>query len=98
MSYKLSILVGVVQLLSVICFCIPSYLHRQLHSIDCQNFVHYNSLVILSISGPFMVQGFIFEGNLQFSKLFKNIICIVVCTLKCTEKLFIPFTPLHFLP
>ena len=38
-----------------------------------------------------MVQGFIFEGDLQFSKLFKNTICKGVCTVKCTEKRFIPF-------
>jgi hypothetical protein len=43
-----------------------------------------------------MVQGFIFEGDLQFSKLFKNTICKGVCTVKCTEKRFIHFTPLHF--
>jgi hypothetical protein len=38
-----------------------------------------------------MVQGFILEGDLQFSKLFKNTICKGVCTVKCTEKRFIPF-------
>jgi hypothetical protein len=38
-----------------------------------------------------MVQCFIFEGDLQFSKLFKNTICKGVCTVKCTEKRFIPF-------
>ncbi len=38
------------------------------------------------------------KGDLQFSKLFKNTICIGVCTFKCTEKHFIPFTPLNFLP
>jgi hypothetical protein len=43
-----------------------------------------------------MVQGFIFEGDLQFSKLFKNTICKGVCTVKCTEKRFIPFTPPPF--
>jgi hypothetical protein len=46
-----------------------------------------------------MVQGFIFEGDLQFSKLFKNTICKGVCTVKCTEKRFIPFylPPFFFL-
>ena len=39
-----------------------------------------------------------FKGDLQFSKFLKNTICIVLCKLKCTEKCFIPFTPLHFLP
>jgi hypothetical protein len=38
------------------------------------------------------------KGDLQFLKLYKNTICIVVCTLKGTEKCFIPFTLLHFLP
>ncbi len=37
------------------------------------------------------------KGDLQFSKLFKNTTCICVCTLQCTEKRFIPFTPLNFL-
>jgi hypothetical protein len=43
-----------------------------------------------------MVQGFISEGDLQFSKLFKNTICKGVCTVKCTEKRFIPFLPSFF--
>ncbi len=43
-----------------------------------------------------MVQGFIFEGDLQVSKLFKNTICKGVCTVKCNEKRFIPFTPPPF--
>ncbi len=38
------------------------------------------------------------KGDLQFSKLLKNTICIGLCKLKCTEKRFIPFSPLHFLP
>jgi hypothetical protein len=45
-----------------------------------------------------MVQGLIFEGDLQFSKLFKMTICKDMCTLKCTGKRFIPFTPLHLHP
>ncbi len=36
--------------------------------------------------------------DLQFSKFLKNTICIGLCKLKCTEKRFIPFSPLHFLP
>ncbi len=39
------------------------------------------------------VQGFIFEGDLQFSKLFKMTICEGMCTLKCTEKRLITFPP-----
>jgi hypothetical protein len=80
------------------CSAVPSYVHQQLHSLDWQNVVLYNSLVFLPISGPLMVQGFIFEGALLFSKLFKKTICKGVCTLKCTEKRFIPFTPLQSLP
>ncbi len=38
----LPILVGIVnvQLLFAIGFFIPSYVHQQLHSLDCQNFIH----------------------------------------------------------
>ncbi len=42
----LSIPVGSVQMLSDSCFCIPSYVIQQLHSLDCHNFVHVNSQVI----------------------------------------------------
>jgi hypothetical protein len=38
------------------------------------------------------------KGDLQFSKFLKNTICIGLCKLKCTEKRFIPFSLLHFLP
>ncbi len=38
------------------------------------------------------------KGDHQFSKFLKNTICIGLCKLKCTEKRFIPFTLLHFLP
>ncbi len=38
------------------------------------------------------------KGDLQFSKLFKNTICRGLCTLKCTEKRFIPFTGPPFSP
>jgi hypothetical protein len=44
----LSTLVWMVHLLFTICFCISSYVHQQLHSLDCQNFVHHNSLVIFT--------------------------------------------------
>jgi hypothetical protein len=57
-----------------ICFCIPSYVHQQLHSLDCQMFGHHNSLRFSFL-----------KGDLQISKLFKNTICIGVCTLKCTK-------------
>jgi hypothetical protein len=38
------------------------------------------------------------KWELQFSKFLKNTICIGLCKLKCTEKRFIPFSALHFLP
>jgi hypothetical protein len=86
---------GLSQLLFAICFSIPSYVHQQLHSVDCQNFVHYNSLGFFYLSWDLSWCRVSFlKGDLQFSKLFKNTICIgVLCTLKCTEKRFNPFTP-----
>jgi hypothetical protein len=51
------------------------------------------SSVFLPILGTLLVQGFIFEGDLQFSKFFKMTSCKGMCTLKWTEKRFIPFTP-----
>ena len=80
----LSILVGMVHLLSAICFCISSYVFQQLHALDCQHFVHYSSLVLFTYLRTSHGAG------LQFSKLFKNTICKGVCTVKCTEKRFIP--------
>jgi hypothetical protein len=50
-------IVGIVQLLLAICFCIPSYVHQQLHSHDCHNSVVF----FLPILGPLLLQGFIFE-------------------------------------
>ncbi len=44
----LSILIGILHLLSAICFCISSYVHQQLNSLDCQHFVHYISLVLFT--------------------------------------------------
>jgi hypothetical protein len=82
---------GLSSCLFAICFCIPSYVRQQLLSLYCQNFVHYNSQCLqcfLSILGTLLVQGFIFGRG--------PTICIGVCTLKCTEKLFISFTPSIF--
>ena len=99
LPYILPIVVGIVQLLFAICFSIPSYVHQQLHSLDCQKFGHHNSLVFfLPILGPLLVQGFILNSGPTVFKLFKNTICKGVCTVKCTEKRLIPFAPLHFLP
>ncbi len=90
----LTILIGFVQLLFAICFCIPSYVNQQLLSLDCQTFVHYNSLVFSYLSWELSWCKVSFlNGDLQFSKLFKNTICIGVCTLKRNEKHFIPFLP-----
>ena len=51
MSYHTAYLIVILKLLFAICFCIPSYVQQQLLSLDCQNFVHYNSLVFLPILG-----------------------------------------------
>ncbi len=70
MSYHTAILIGILKLLFAICFIIPSYVQQQLLSLDCQNFVHYNSLVLLPILGTLLVQGFIFErGPIIFKNL-----------------------------
>ncbi len=44
------------------------------------------------------MQGFIFERGPTIFKIFKEHNLLGLCKLKCTEKRFIPFTPLHFLP
>ncbi len=54
--------------------------------------LHLSSTFYLSQDASW-VQGFIFEGKLQFLKLFKMTICTGMCTLKCTEKRVILFTP-----
>ncbi len=54
------ILVGIVQLFFAICFFIPSYVYHQLHSLDCQNFVHYNSLVFFTYLWTTRGAGFLF--------------------------------------
>ncbi len=58
--------------------------------------IHLSSTFYLS-QDTSLVQGFIFEGDLQFSKSFKMTICKGKSTLKCTEKSVILFTPLHLL-
>ena len=95
----LPILIGIFKLLFAICFCIPSYVHQQLLSLDCQYFVHYKSLVFFTYLRNCPGAGFHFwQGTYNFSTFLKNTICIGLCKLKCTEKRSIPFTPLHFLP
>jgi hypothetical protein len=72
----------------------------QLHSLDCQHFVHYISLVLFTfLMTPHGCRVSFLKGtyNFLFSKLFKMTICKGMCTLKCTEKRVILFTPLHLL-
>ncbi len=64
-----------------------------------KKFEHHNSLVLFYLSWDLSWCRISFlKGDLQFSKNFKNTICIGVCALKCTVKRFILFTPLLFLP
>jgi hypothetical protein len=72
MSYQLYILIGILKLLFAICFCISSYVHQQLLSLDCQYFVRYKSLMFLPIFGTLLVQGFIFERGPTIFKIFKE--------------------------
>jgi hypothetical protein len=77
-----------------ICFCIPSYVHQQLISLDCQNFVHNNSLLFFYLSWELSWCRVSFlKGDLQFSEhnLYR-------CVHFKVQKVSSPFTPLHFLP
>ena len=77
-----------------ICFCISSYVQQQLHSLDCQHFVHYISLVLFTfLRTPHGCRVSFLKGTYNF-QLFKMAICKGACTLKCTEKRFIPFASL----
>jgi hypothetical protein len=90
----ISILVGMVHLLSAIVsvslhMCTNNCIHLIVNilyitSLYCSTF--YRS------QDTSWVQGFIFEGDLQFSKLFKMTTCKGMCTLKCTENVssFLP--------
>jgi hypothetical protein len=60
MSYHAAYLIGILKLLFAICFCIPSYVQQQLLSLDCQNVVHYNSLVFFTYLGNSPGGGFHF--------------------------------------
>ncbi len=56
-------------------------------------FCTYNSVVFFYLSCELSWCRVSFlKGDLQFTKNFKNTICIGLCKLKCTEKSFIPFT------
>ncbi len=95
----LPILIEILKLFFAICFCIHSYVHQQLFSLDCLKFCssQLSSVFYLSWELSWCRVSFL-KGELQFSKFLKNKICIGLCKLKCTEKRFIPFTSLHFLP
>ncbi len=56
----------------------------------------YNSLVFFTHHRTPPGAGFILEMGPTIFKLFKNTICISVCTLKCTKKSLIRFTPFIF--
>ncbi len=60
----------------------------------CQHFVHYISLVLFTfLRTPYGCRVSFLKGTYNF-----QIVCKGMCTLKCTEKRLITFTPLHFLP
>ncbi len=66
----LPILIGILQLLFAICFCIPSYVHQQLLSLDCQNFVHHNSLVFFTyLMNPYRADFRFWRGPTVFNYL-----------------------------
>jgi hypothetical protein len=92
----LPILNGILKLLFAFVFV---FLHmctnNSFHLIIKILYIQFSS-VFLPILETLLVQGFILNGDLQFSKFLKNTICIGLCKLKCTEKRFIPLTPLHF--
>jgi hypothetical protein len=82
-----------VHLLSAVCFCISLYVHQQLHSLDCQHFVHYISLVFFTfLRTPHWCRVSFLKGTYNFLN------CLGMCTLKCTENHVILFIPLHLLP
>ncbi len=60
MSYNTAFPIQIDQLLFAICFSIPTYVHHQLHSFDCQKFGHHNSLVIFTYLGTSPGAGFHF--------------------------------------
>ncbi len=69
----LPILIGILQLLFAICFCIPSYVHQQLLSLDCQNFVPYNSLEFFTCLGNSPGAGFHFwKRTYNFQNCFRT--------------------------
>jgi hypothetical protein len=95
-STILSILVLMVHPLSAICFCISSYVYQHLHSLDCQHFAHYSSLVLFTYLRTIHGAGLHFWRGPTIFKMFKNTICKGVCTVTCSEKRFYPFLPPSF--
>jgi hypothetical protein len=58
-----------------------------MHSLDCQNFVHYNSLMFLPILGPLLVQGFIFERGTPIVKISLRIHFVCVCSARDWDRI-----------
>ncbi len=92
----LPILIGILQLLFAICFCIPTYLHQQLLSLDCQNFVHHNSLVFFTYLGNAPGVRFHFwKGTYTFQNCFRTLLVYVwvhQSALKNVSSLLPPYT------
>ncbi len=94
----LSILVGMVHLLSVICFCISSYVYQQLHSLDCQHFVHYISLVLFTfLRTPYGCRVSFLKGTYNFQNCLRWQFVKVV-HIKVHWKTFNHFYPPPFPP
>jgi hypothetical protein len=73
MSYHTAYPNWVLKLLFAICFCIPSYVQQQLLSLDCQNFVHYNSLVFFYLSWELSwCRVSVLKEDLQFKKILRT--------------------------
>jgi hypothetical protein len=51
MSYHTAYPSEIVQRLFAVYFSIPSYVHQQLHSLDCQKFGYHNPLVFITYLG-----------------------------------------------
>ncbi len=85
-------------------FCLPFvFVFLHMCTINCfhliVNILYITTLVFFTYLWNSPDAGFHFwKGELQFSKFLKNTICIGLCKWKCTEKCFIPFSPLHFQP
>ncbi len=75
--------------------CTINYFHLIVNILYIICTLQLSSVFYLSLELSWCRVSFL-KGYLQFSKFLKNTICIGLCKLKCTEKRFIPFSPLHF--